>query len=79
MPPGYSLVAVWEVRVLLPHAFERRRDERDYHAGDDVGHGNRASRATIGAPPMAGEVPDGRVGELSSGSYGHVRWWLVIE
>jgi len=79
MPPWYSLVAVWEVRVLLPQAFERRRDERDYHAGDEVGHGNHASRATMEARPIAGEVPDGRVGELSSDSYGHGRWWLVVE
>lgn len=58
-PPGFSLVTVWEARVLLPRAFERRRDEREYHAGDEVGHGYHASCATIRAPPMGREVPDG--------------------
>lgn len=73
IPPGCSLVAVWEFRVLLPRAFERRRDERQYHAEDEVGHDNYASHATIRARPMGGEVPDGRGGELSTDDCGHAR------
>jgi hypothetical protein len=75
MPPGYSLVAVSEVRVLLPQAFECRRDERDYHDGDEVGHGNHASCETMGARPMGGEVSDGRVSDMSRDNYGHCRLW----
>lgn len=73
MPPGNSLVAVWEFRVLLPQGFKRGRDERDYHTGDEVGHGNRVSHAATGARPIAGEVPDSRVSELSSYTYSHGR------
>lgn len=79
MPPGYLLVAVSEVRVLLPQAFECRRNERDYHDRDEVGHGNRASCEAMGARPIRGEVSDGRVSELSRDNYGHGRWWLVVE
>ncbi|KAJ5501401.1 hypothetical protein N7453_006218 [Penicillium expansum] len=44
-----------------------------YHAEDEVGHYNHASRATIGARPMGGEVPGGTGGYLSTDDCSHAR------